>query len=1803
MEASFTCDAQVTEGPWEIGSWFEAEAWIAGPPRVYLDAYIGPTAVASDEWADAPDIGPYVVNAWDTRYSWNGVDAPFEVRQLIDWDLLTANASDPDLRNDPPAFSGFQTGWVKMTLTTGQYIYLPSVNEYNVFTAVYVDTGVLTRLFSSVLTWPDYYTQPLFFPPYGIGGGLGDGVFSRPEPPGYDGFSSAYFFPPGTYYFEIGNTRDEPWAVLSGGGSLLFQILNWNGFTAKAIITEAMGWFRADAVVSGDYVLVDHWDATPDYFDPTVGVLHIATGDLVPFDVVNTEPWIHTDILPDGYQVGDSDGQPYFWGVRGGWVQGYHISYIRLRIPAEGAWISLKVDGAVTQDYAFSIRTARSDDGTLRIGPGIWSWLHRKQETLYQYDDSLFDLVYQRHIIDYLDQETNEYVDYVMPTPFGWERLQLESQVTPGSLAPHLYSGQSVYVPGPSDGPNVYPDGSVDYWVELGYQQEYTSGSWIASIQWEVFTPPSFTADARITEHVIVANAVVLREMGGSNVFDADIVKDFRVWGEFFCYAIQRKERGGSFSADASLGRIFKVDAITRREVRTPFYADAVLNRGRQITADAWLVGSVRVFERALSADAVVKVPNKFTADAVVLAGVDNTFRAKAYVWGQMGSGFMAWAWIIGTTETFTADAQTAVPSTGGGSFSAESEVSATYRLRLLLVDAVIQTLGRNDLYAEAFIGNKFQFTADAVVDIRGSFLADAWIFPYPYYPLFFYAHAWITLWFSADAWIVPVFTADAIIGQTYETYDADACIKRTQVDGFEPIAIIYRTDMLGSFTAGAWLSGVFTADALVVTRSGGRHAFRASAYIRRWLPGPNPPPPGVDDNRYQAKDVQITVGGSDITDDVLWNECSFTQTARVMPGTFSVGILGSHRGHEGQKLELLIDGQTVFAGYVTTTESSFVFPSVLVGDDTPVTKTTLSGPDVNVILDRYLIYDPLKNPEEDTKGINTPWYGTPGFNPGKTDAFLVAWYTGKWSKAKETGLDYTGNVDVCGVVNPTVVGRIADWNGVSLRAAYQQFSRVTSAIFWIDPYMSLHWHSRFEVSAPFAIGDGEEFVNGRDMSGRTTIERQVSDTIVWGTLMSEKDPQKVDRVSYIREKSDEGGSGFQLGEWHADVHKTTSLKVRAQTIIARYKKPLDMVTISIFEPGIQAGMVVELRLGSHGGQYVLPVKSLTITFEGMHTQRTGYPRFTLDCGIDPEDPWQVFDPLPWPEIDIPHTQSPQVGFWNGGGDREARRRFGPYTHYITDETGPLRIHDTRIVRDGWEEWSGPTHFEAIYQSYQGPGFFEFNGVYRGELSGVGPLVGWGYGYNASQHPGVIDGTAIETGGPLRWVHDYAYVPNSTGPGHWMDRVPAPGIFSARPTAPPNQFYSGSVVEINYEAEYVFEVVSGFENRSLTLSGWGMAFSWMWDPVHIIIKGPYPSSPSTDFGPRGWTYYEYGERWDDCSTIFGVNAPWLHWWTAWFGGTWSDPPPDGVSVGDDLLWTSANVEHGWPEKDEDPVDDMKSMGSSYFRPGVRYRVKFQSLYDLPDTYQDKFGNATETKQHIWVNRSKIWIDGNLEPPCWMTVSSPDHTVANIPPMMFVFGIGNASNEVRASDGEYIATLTPTMGVVLVHEFKVRSVYPDKDIDEPSSGADIGWGTEMPAYLGDRVFETTRPYWGHSMKIYWHGERLIYGRDWKFIIYATMSEGGVETDLPQDETGEYPDTSGLSPEQLATVKIKPLTKFRLLGTRSMAATLTPCGELDPAVRCSYLSRTGDFESMPGHPRDTRTSTNPDHITFFDIPGRR
>ena len=109
----------------------------------------------------------------------------------------------------------------------------------------------------------------------------------------------------------------------------------------------------------------------------------------------------------------------------------------------------------------------------------------------------------------------------------------------------------------------------------------------------------------------------------------------------------------------------------------------------------------------------------------------------------------------------------------------------------------------------------------------------------------------------------------------------------------------------------------------------------------------------------------------------------------------------------------------------------------------------------------------------------------------------------------------------------------------------------------------------------------------------------------------------------------------WQLGEMRQEIHHQDWLNIRGHSILTRYDEPIIMATATVFEPGYQAGQVVNVKSSAHGIDTNLVIRQMKITFAVPKEPHDGfyyaYPRYELVMGLDPEAPWNIYDYLPYP--------------------------------------------------------------------------------------------------------------------------------------------------------------------------------------------------------------------------------------------------------------------------------------------------------------------------------------------------------------------------------------------------------------------------------------------------------------------------------------------------------------------------------------------------------------------------------------------
>ena len=815
---------------------------------------------------------------------------------------------------------------------------------------------------------------------------------------------------------------------------------------------------------------------------------------------------------------------------------------------------------------------------------------------------------------------------------------------------------------------------------------DFTLDAWV--IRHVVPTP--FTLDAWVIRHVVptpfTLDAILRKPAGGDFTLDAEI-QSVGV-GVFTLAAILRRTMAPTpFTVDAWLSRTsigdFTLDAIYRDEQEGVFALDAEL-----IPSNPRFFANAVIFKPGIRDSFVLSAfiaRNTFTLDAHIQAG--GTITLDALVVGPRSGSLRLDAWIssagtrvFGRTidailrahqaGSFTARAELRLPfvtRTGSApvdavcleaftsSFAVDAEIESGHRTRSFAIDADIRgqlekrgsftvsaILRRgvsSQVVLEAWIGGNAFFRLDA--NIAGAILVDAWIVaPTPGS-------------FTVSAWLAGRITLNAVIRKTASShFHVDAEIKsasdkrgsftlnalvNAHQSGQPPIwldAIIVGTSPGHAFTVDAFVQPYFTLDAWIARADGGKWGglFSLDAYIKgnAVIVWPDDGGPAVDGEGNPWPDwfkasrkyrINITLDGTDITGDVIWSQTTFTQNAKTNPGTFTLTLEGEYAYDGGEVILVNIDDYRAFGGIVLTVERSY--PFVAAGG--PI--TILRGADFNVLFDKLIVYN--KASADDPQGSYTDWKA---FAKGSLDTRIINKVFSSYVDLP-AGFNYTMYVESVGVAAPEKPW-VMPTSGSPLRQVMQSISQVTNAVWWIDPYLYLHYGSRTTVTAPFPITDGLGGVSSQNISMSEDISKLVTEAMLWGTLSYTVEGEI---MAAHRTSGDYASLGpWQYGEFRSDLHHQAFINRRIDSIIERYGQPIKRAKVTIFEPGFQAGQVADVRLTAHGLEAPLVIRELALTFavsKGLiDGHYYGVPRYDLTIGLDPEEPWDIYDYLPWPD-------------------------------------------------------------------------------------------------------------------------------------------------------------------------------------------------------------------------------------------------------------------------------------------------------------------------------------------------------------------------------------------------------------------------------------------------------------------------------------------------------------------------------------------------------------------------------------------
>jgi hypothetical protein len=393
---------------------------------------------------------------------------------------------------------------------------------------------------------------------------------------------------------------------------------------------------------------------------------------------------------------------------------------------------------------------------------------------------------------------------------------------------------------------------------------------------------------------------------------------------------------------------------------------------------------------------------------------------------------------------------------------------------------------------------------------------------------------------------------------------------------------------------------------------------------------------------------VEIIVGGDDVTNRVLYSSASFESQQNAVPGTFEITIKDPQRTYTppptGAVVTLDLDGVRHFGGYLTQISRRFALPA----DELPTDSRlwVLRGADYNILFDKRVTRHPtdLKlNPARIT-GAHKDGYWIRNFADNYIDT--------------PAGMDFNTYVDEVEwpfFMTAADATRKGAWKspGTPWRDQIELIAQFSGAIWYIDPEMNLHFHAIENTLAPFGFSDTPDGVTTIGPRSVTATERggpqMTNQAIVWGGSEWTED---VVVSRQTNEESVETHGLWQKAEIHfgEDGYKLQrGVDGRADLIVNGSEAALNG-GFEGFQPGesfpqwdlsltwfgenqpegqqIRAGQLVTSSFSTFGGDLdpiVLPMRSVRINFVGVDETGKGHAQFTGSMGLAHTDPFSLW--------------------------------------------------------------------------------------------------------------------------------------------------------------------------------------------------------------------------------------------------------------------------------------------------------------------------------------------------------------------------------------------------------------------------------------------------------------------------------------------------------------------------------------------------------------------------------------------------
>lgn len=376
--------------------------------------------------------------------------------------------------------------------------------------------------------------------------------------------------------------------------------------------------------------------------------------------------------------------------------------------------------------------------------------------------------------------------------------------------------------------------------------------------------------------------------------------------------------------------------------------------------------------------------------------------------------------------------------------------------------------------------------------------------------------------------------------------------------------------------------------------------------------------------------------------DPVLYASARFTSAVNGVAGTCSFRVrddLGTAVYLPGQPLELIIDGQRVWTGFVSSAKRVYVFPAINISDFGLTRFFDIEGVDLNILFAKRIAFQ-----QSAPADILAPLYGS-----NTPDVTVISELVSNWLDLSGDALDISTLVDNVGDINENQAARA--WEGSDTWGqAMTSIGLLPAAIFYLDPTRHLVYCDTDTPTAPFGLSDAPDGITSkgyREMEILLDGTNLANDVMCWGIGYGSSVPV-FKRDQDATSQADHGL--WQLGQLTYGVFKQATIDRIADSILngspdhhrgAKDDRPA--VTIVTHESGLLPAQKVIFESTVFGWSDVLPIRKMEVTFE-----TPDKPRYELTLSHEIDTPWSFFDPwifsLPGFGFGLPPFQPAQPG-------------------------------------------------------------------------------------------------------------------------------------------------------------------------------------------------------------------------------------------------------------------------------------------------------------------------------------------------------------------------------------------------------------------------------------------------------------------------------------------------------------------------------------------------------------------------------